>query len=577
MKGAAKKILRYQPQLPRFETLSDLLAAIKTHRQITDDASLDLSLKHLLPFTTLKNIDTASALLADHIMQGKRLCIIGDFDTDGATSTALAMSALKALGAAHVSYLVPNRFKFGYGLTPEIVAEAAQQENPDLIITVDNGIASIEGVKAANMLGIQVLITDHHLQGKELPEAAAIVNPNQQGDTFPSKNLAGVGVVFYVMMATRAALRERGWFASQSIAEPNLAQFLDYVALGTYADVVPLDRNNRILVHQGLSRIRGGECSAGISALITFSKRPQHKLMASDLGFIIAPRLNAAGRMEDMSIGIECLLAKTEEAGMALAQQLDLLNQERRAIEADMQQDAYLALQKLAFTQENLPNGICLYQEHWHQGVTGIIASRVKDRYARPTIAFAKTSDTELKGSGRSVKGVHIRDILDQIATENPGLLSRFGGHAMAAGLSMPVTSFEIFSQAFDVVLGKVLGDTPVHTLLQSDGELSSEVLALSAAEALQALGPYGQAFPEPLFDGIFDVVDQRLVGGKHLKLVLKLPNTENFFDGILFNTEVEEWPNHQARRAHIAYRLDINEFQNKRKLQLLLEDIKAC
>ncbi len=577
MRRAQKYVVRYQTEGVPYASLEDLVAALKKHRKIDNDRALELSLKHLLPFQTLKGINEAGTLLADSIRQQKKICIIGDFDTDGATSTALAIKTLHSFGAQHVTYLVPNRFKFGYGLTPEIVDVAYHQFQPDLIITVDNGIASIEGVDCAKQHGMQVLITDHHLPAKILPKADAIVNPNQPGDNFPSKNLAGVGVVFYLMMSTRAILRATNWFETSSVSEPNLAQFLDLVALGTFADVVPLDHNNRILVNQGLLRIRSGQCSAGISALSKFCKRPQAKLLASDLGFIIAPRLNAAGRLEDMSLGIECLLTDDEDRAQALAQQLDFLNQERRAIEVDMQQDAYLALQKLSIDNQRLPHGLCLFQEHWHQGVTGIIASRVKDRYARPTIAFAKINDEELKGSGRSVPGIHIRDILEQIAVENPGLLTRFGGHAMAAGVSLPIHAFDDFSRAFNHILAELLGDTPPYTLLHSDGELTASTLNISVANAIQNLGPYGQAFPEPLFDGIFEVIDQRLVGGRHLKLIVKPKESDQFLDAIVFNVETEEWPKYQVQRLSLAYRLDVNEFQNKRKIQLIVEHITEC
>ncbi len=576
MRTVVKRIARYQNHLPAFTSLEHLLESIKKNRQVTSEIQLDLSFKHLLPYQTLKNIDAASQLLSDVIFAKENICIVGDFDTDGATSTALAVAALRAMGVKNVHYLVPNRFKFGYGLTPEIV-EAASVFKPKLIITVDNGIASVAGVETAHRLGIHVLITDHHLPGRELPQAAVIVNPNQMGDTFPSKNLAGVGVIFYMMMALRVCLRERGWFEQEKISLPNLAQFLDLVALGTVADVVPLDHNNRILVNQGLLRIRAGESRPGINALIILGKRKQSELIASDLGFAVAPRLNAAGRMEDMSLGIECLLAEDKEKAQRLAVRLELLNQERRVVEAGMQQDAYLALQKLTLDNKNLPSGICLFQEHWHQGVIGIIAARLKDRFARPTIAFAKINELELKGSGRSIPGVHIRDVLDQIATENPGLLTRFGGHAMAAGVNISIAHFEQFAHAFNALLTKILANNPLHHLLYSDGELTADILNLSLAEKLRDLGPYGQAFPEPLFDGIFDIVDQRIVGGRHLKLLLRLPQHENVFDAIAFNVEAGEWPQYQAHRVRMAYRLDINEFQNKRQLQLLAEHLIQC
>lgn len=575
MRAAAKHIVRYQIDQLVLSDIDTLSWCIKKNRQLDPQASLDLSLTQLLPFHQLKNIELASTLLADLIVAQKSICIIGDFDTDGATSTALAVSVLQAFGLKKINYLVPNRFKFGYGLTPEIV-EAAQVFTPDAIITVDNGIASLAGVAAANARGIAVIITDHHLPGKELPDAAAIVNPNQPEDVFPSKNLAGVGVIFYLMMAVRVKLRALHWFTTQNIAEPNLAHFLDLVALGTVADVVPLDHNNRILVQQGLLRIRCGHCRPGISALIAFGKRAQSELAASDLSFIVAPRLNAAGRMEDMSLGIECLLAKNAEEAKQYALRLDLLNQERRVVEADMQQDAYLALKQLTVQDKDLPFGLCLFQEHWHQGVTGIIAARLKDRFARPTIAFAKTSEEELKGSGRSVPGLHIRDVLDHIATENPGLVSKFGGHAMAAGVSLPIAHYAQFAESFDRVVRQFLGDKPLHNVICSDGMLSSALLQLDTVSLINSLGPYGQGFPEPIFDGIFELVDQRLVGGRHLKMLLKPQDSQQCIDAIAFNVQEGEWPKYDVRHVTLAYRLDVNEFRNKRTLQLMVEHVQA-
>lgn len=574
MRAAVKKIVRYRANLSPLTDIPGVVSAVKTHRNLSPDTLLDFSLQQLLPFHSLKNIVPASEILADAIMQQQRILVIGDFDTDGATSTALAVSALRMMGAEHVHYLVPNRFKFGYGLTPEIV-EAATSYSPDLIITVDNGIASVAGVAAANDRGIKVVVTDHHLPGRELPAAAAIVNPNQVGDEFPSKNLAGVGVIFYVMMAVRAKLRERSWFAHHP--EANLAQLLDLLALGTIADVVPLDHNNRILVQQGLWRIRAGECRPGIAALLAYGKRRRSEIQASDLGFIVAPRLNAAGRLEDMSLGIECLLARDEAAATELAARLELLNHERRAIEADMQQDAYSVLQKISFgSNQALPLGLCLYQEHWHQGVTGIVAARLKDRFARPTIAFARVENGELKGSARSVNGVHIRDVLDAIATQNPGLLSRFGGHAMAAGVSLPEENYESFKLAFEKELARYVTADSFANILHSDGELACAALTMETVAALRELGPYGQAFPEPLFDGVFNIIEQRLVGQRHLKLVLQHHEGDELLNAIAFNIDGNEWPNHRVNKLHIAYRLDINEFQQRQNLQLVVEYLHA-
>lgn len=575
MKAVKKTIVRFSKQSSALQTLTEVKQAIKQHRHCDPHSELDLSLSQLLSFDSLLNIQAAVTLLHSALLQQQRIIIIGDFDTDGATSTAVAASALRLMGAKHVDYLVPNRFKFGYGLTPEIVA-VAQTFQPDLLITVDNGIASLEGVAAAKAAGMRVLITDHHLPAATLPDADAIINPNQVGDLFPSKNLAGVGVIFYVMLALRAHLRTVGWFAQQGLADANLSQLLDLVALGTVADVVPLDHNNRILVHQGLQRIRAQQCRPGIQALMALSKKKLKDMQATDLGFIIAPRLNAAGRLEDMALGINCLLAPDSDSAHQLAQRLDLLNQERRTIEAEMQLDAHTLLQQLSFESKHLPLGLCVYQAHWHQGVTGIIAARLKDRYARPSIAFARVDDGTLKGSARSVNGLNIRDLLDSINTKQPSLIQRFGGHAMAAGVSLTEANFPAFEQAYLAELALCFSNEQIATILYSDGELASSVLQLSTASEVQRLGPYGQAFPEPLFDGTFALVDQRLVGGKHLKITVKTLDGA-IIDGIAFNIELNEWPNHHARQVHIAYHLGINEFRDRQNLQFIIQSLHAC
>ncbi len=573
MKAVNKTIRRFRDDRALLTSILELTQAIKTHRHLDPDDRIDLSLSQLLAFKQLKDIDNAVALLVAALARQQCIVIIGDFDTDGATSTAVAVSALRALGAKHVHYLVPNRFKYGYGLTPQIV-EAALVFKPDLLITVDNGIASIDGVNAANAAGIQVLVTDHHLAGSELPDAAAIVNPNQPGDSFQSKNLAGVGVIFYVMLALRSHLRAINWFANQAIAEPNLATLLDFVALGTVADVVPLDHNNRILVYQGLQRIRAGKCHPGISALIALGKKTPAQLQATDLGFIVAPRLNAAGRLEDMSLGINCLLAESLSEAQALAAQLDTLNIERRTIEATMQLEAYHVLENIKLDSKQATLGICLYQAHWHQGVTGIIAARLKDRYAIPTIAFAKVDNGDLKGSGRSVAGLNIRDLLDRIATKNPALIDHFGGHAMAAGLSLKPEQYDAFSTAFHSELALCFSKEQIASTLWSDGELAAPLLQLATANAIASLGPYGSAFAEPLFDGVFQLIDQRIVGAKHLKCTLQALDDGTTLNGIAFNVDVNTWPNYHAHKVHIAYRLAINDFQNRQSLQLMIESI---
>lgn len=552
-----------------------LLARVYRARGVESSAQLDLSLEQLLPPTLLRNADRAATLLADALATDKRIVVIGDFDADGATSTALAVSALRAFGARHVDYLVPNRFEYGYGLTPEIVALAGQAK-PDLIITVDNGISSLEGVAAASALGIATLITDHHLAGRELPQAAVIVNPNQPGCEFPSKALAGVGVIFYTMLALRAELRSRDWFAQR--AEVNLAQYLDLVALGTVADVVPLDRNNRILVAEGLRRIRAGQCRPGILALLEVASRQCASVVASDLGFAIAPRINAAGRLEDMSIGIECLLCADMATARSQASRLHQINQERRVIEQGMQDEALQLLAKLSLhAASELPVAMTLYQSGWHQGVIGILASRIKDRLHRPTIAFADGDAGELKGSARSIPGIHIRDILDAVATRHPGLVTRFGGHAMAAGLTLPRAAYDEFAAAFVAEVERHAQDVHLQAVIESDGELAAEDFQLALATQLRFAGPWGQHFPEPVFDGRFTVVSQRLVGEKHLKMVLSPASGDTLLDAIAFNIDPRVWPDLSVNEIEIAYRLDVNEFRGQRSVQLVVEQLAAC
>lgn len=553
--------------------LHPVLARVYGQRDIQSEKELERGLSHLLPFTQLKGIEHAAALLAQAVEQGQRILIVGDFDADGATSSALAVRALRLLGAKSVDYLVPNRFEYGYGLTPEIVAVAAQRQ-PDIIVTVDNGISSIEGVAEANSRDMAVLVTDHHLPGEQLPAAAAMVNPNQPGDEFPSKSLAGVGVIFYVMLALRAHLRASAWFTAQDMEEPNLASLLDLVALGTVADVVPLDHNNRILVAQGLARIRQGQCCPGISALISVAKRNQADLVATDLGFALGPRINAAGRLEDMSLGIECLLTDDPDHALQLARQLDSLNHERRQIETDMKAEAMAILDEMQLDEgSDLPTGLCLYEPHWHQGVVGILASRVKDHLHRPVIAFADAGEGIIKGSARSIPGLHIRDALDAVAAHHPDLLSKFGGHAMAAGLSLEAAQLERFRLAFDEEVRRCLSEEDLQKMILSDGQLGGDELSLPVAEALRAGGPWGQGFPEPLFDGVFDVVKRRIVGEHHLKLVLRPIGSEHTLDGIAFNTVDNDWPL-DVSQVELAYRLDVNEYNGTRRAQLLIEHL---
>ncbi len=573
-----QKVIRRRPHATAGQFVASnihpLLARVYSSRGVESPAQLDLALAHLLSPTLLLNADRAATLLADALAADKRIVVIGDFDADGATSTALVVSALRDFGASNVGYLVPNRFEYGYGLTPEIVAIAGQS-HPELIITVDNGISSIEGVAAANALGIATLITDHHLAGRELPQADVIVNPNQPGCEFPSKALAGVGVIFYIMLALRAELRTRGWFEER--AEINLAHYLDLVALGTVADVVPLDRNNRILVAEGLRRIRAGRCRPGILALLEVASRQCQSVVASDLGFAVAPRINAAGRLKDMSIGIECLLCNDMVAARSQANQLNELNQQRRVIEQDMQDEAIQILDELSLHDaSDMPVAMTLYQSGWHQGVIGILASRIKDRLHRPTIAFADGDSGELKGSARSIPGIHIRDILDAVATRHPGLVTRFGGHAMAAGLTLPRAAYDEFANAFVEEVALHAQAVHLQAVLESDGELAVDEFQLSLATELRFAGPWGQHFPEPMFDGQFSVVTQRLVGEKHLKLVLTPVGSDLLLDAIAFNIDPGLWPDDSVELVEIAYRLDVNEFRGQRSVQLMVEHLVA-
>lgn len=553
--------------------LHPLLNRIYAARGITSMAELERGLEHLLPYHDLLGIDAAVHHIADAIMQQQSILIVGDFDADGATSSAVACRALKSFGARFVNYLVPNRFSFGYGLTPELV-EVAKEFQPQLIITVDNGIANHAGVIAAQAAGMKVVITDHHLPAETLPPAEAIVNPNQVGDTFASKHIAGVGVVFYVMLAVRRYLQTQQWFQQQQLPEPNMSRLLDLVALGTVADVVSLDKNNRILVYQGLRRIRAGQCAAGITALLEISNRHPSTLMTSDLGFAIAPRLNAAGRLDDMSLGIECLLCDDLPRAREMAQVLNQLNDERRVIEQDMQEQAIQALRTIQ-PEKQATYGICLFDEEWHQGVIGILAGRMKERLHRPVIAFALANETELKGSARSIPGLHIRDVLADISMQHPTLMNKFGGHAMAAGLTLPRAGFENFAKIFNEVVASKVAQMNLQQILLSDGELATHELSMEIAELLREAGPWGQAFPEPLFDGKFQLLEQRLVGSRHLKMTLA--QEDHTIDAIAFNIDINQWPNYRCAEVHIAYRIDINEYRGKRSIQLIVEQLEVA
>ena len=544
-------------------------------RGVRAPTDLDHALERLLPVGTLAGVDAAASLLLAHRRDG-RILVIGDFDADGATSTALMLRALRSWGFAAVDFLVPNRFKFGYGLTPEIVASALTR-TPTLIVTVDNGVSSIAGVAAARAHGIAVLITDHHLPGDSLPDANVIVNPNLAGSAFGSSALAGVGVAFYVMAAVKRALDQAAELAPGA---PGVAEFLDLVALGTIADVVPLDFNNRVLVAQGLMRIRAGRCVPGIRALLKVAARERADLTAADLAFAVAPRLNAAGRIDDMKIGIDCLLAPDDAEALILATRLDELNRERRSIEARMQSDALAAVRRLTETslQPLRRSGVVLFDESWHQGVVGLVASRVKERVRRPVFAFARAEDSSLRGSGRSIAGVHIRDVLDAIAARHPELIVKFGGHAMAAGLTLEFEKLERFARAFDAEVERCLGLAQHTDCIETDGELALEEIALETAQAVRGGGPWGQAFAEPSFDGVFVIRSARMVGERHLKMWVEVPRSGRAFDAIAFNyLAADGSASLPAGSAQLVFRLDVNEYQGERRLQLLVDHVLPC
>jgi len=559
-------IVRPQPARDVLESLAGLdplHARLFAMRGVKARHELDYSLANLAPVSSLDNVDAAVEILLSK--RDERIVVVGDFDVDGATSTALMLRCLREFGFREVDYLVPNRFEYGYGLTPEIVRVAAQS-SPGLIVTVDNGISSIDGVEEARSSGIAVLITDHHLPGDEMPEADVIVNPNLPGSKFPSGNLAGVGVAFYVIAALGKALQQQG----QSGAARIPATYLDLVALGTVADVVPLDHNNRILVEQGIRRMRAGKTVAGINALLQQAGRQVRRTVSADLGFAVGPRLNAAGRLEDMSLGIECLLTDDHDAAARHAATLDQINRDRREIESTMRDQAFSYVESL--DARRLPGCVCLYEPSWHQGVVGLIASRVKERCHRPVIAFAKESDGFLKGSARSITGVHVRDLLESVATARPGLIDKFGGHAMAAGLTIADTAYEEFAKLADAQLARLYPDADFSGAILTDGLLPDDALNLQFARGLRDAGPWGSGFPEPMWSGDFDVVEQRTVGENHLKLRVRPASGGKSVDAIAFN---------QAGAAYrgvvrLAYRLDVNEFRGVESAQLIVEQIAS-
>jgi single-stranded-DNA-specific exonuclease len=550
-----------------------LLQRLYASRGVRSMADLERSAKGLLPWQQLNGMAQAVKLLHQALIDNLHIVVVGDFDADGATSTALSVLALRAFGGKQISYLVPNRFEDGYGLSPEVV-DQAHARGAQMIMTVDNGISSHSGVARAHELGLPVVVTDHHLPGETLPAADAIINPNLADCDFPSKSLAGVGVAFYLMLALRAHLRDSAWFEQQGVTIPNLAEFLDLVALGTVADVVPLDANNRILTWQGLSRIRAGHCRPGIRALLEVANRDPKRLNASDLGFALGPRLNAAGRLDDMSVGVALLMCDNLSEARVLANELDALNQTRKEIEQGMQSEAMTLCESLSRSCDSLPAGLALYHPEWHQGVVGILASRIKERFHRPVIAFAPAGDGTLKGSGRSVQGLHMRDALERLDTLHPGLMLKFGGHAMAAGLSLEEARFDEFRQRFSALVGEWIDPAMLQGEVWSDGPLSAQEMTLETAELLRDAGPWGQMFPEPLFDGKFRLLQQRIVGERHLKVMVEPVGGGPLLDGIAFNIDTALWPDNGVREVMLAYKLDVNEFRGNRSVQLLIDKL---
>lgn len=560
-----RPIRRREPKSPVTGSTdwSDLLSRVMANRGVCNAGELGGSLAEIIPVGQLDGVDQAADLLCRHRESG-RVLIIGDFDADGATSTALMMRAMQAMGFNSVDFLVPNRFEFGYGLTPEIV-ELSLQKNPTLLVTVDNGISSVEGARRAAEAGLELLVTDHHLPPAELPEAQVIVNPNLVGSEFPSKNLAGVGVAFYVMAALARKL-DCGF---------SPAELLDLVALGTIADVVPLDKNNRVLAQQGLKRIRAGKCAPGILALLELSNRDARRATATDLAFGVAPRLNAAGRLDDMSLGIRCLMTDDAVQAREWAAELDNWNTQRREIEGRMQEQALEAVKSLELgSGDELPPVLCLFDPDWHQGVVGLVAARIKEKVHRPVVAFARTEEGELKGSARSVTGLHIRDAMDNVATRHPRMLSKFGGHAMAAGLSLAEKDLGAFRQAMEAEVARWKDDMDMEGVLWTDGALQPADFNLENAELLREAAPWGQQFPEPRFDGLFHIMESRIVGEKHLKLRVRDATGGAVFDAIAFGQGPMQ--DQLGQNMSLVYRLDVNEWQGRRRLQLMVEHIQG-
>ena len=555
------------------DSIHPVLKRIYASRNIKSSEDLDYSLGSLIPYEELSGVDDAVILLQEMITQKKRILIVADFDADGATSCALAIRGLTAMGAEDVIYVVPNRFEHGYGLSPKIV-DVALDHDPDLIVTVDNGISSISGVEHAKKNGIKVLITDHHLPGDKLPSADVIVNPQLKENKFPSKNLAGVGVIFYILLALRAKLKAENWFDEKNIKYPNLANLLDLVALGTISDLVPLDKNNRTMVAHGLKLMRKNKSKAGILAILNQSGRQLSTLTSGDLSFAIAPRLNAAGRLTDMSLGIECLLTDDKENATEMAKKLNQLNIERRQIQDNMEEQAFTEFEKyLQDTSKKIPHGICIYNQNWHQGVVGILAAKIKEKFNRPVVVFAQECQGILKGSARSITELHIKDVFDEIARLYPELILTFGGHAMAAGLTIEESQFDRFSDVFNKVVNQYISSDSLEDQCLTDGELSGDDFSLPLALAIQNAGPWGQSFPEPIFVGQFKILDKRVVGESHLKLKLQSRNN-NTLDAIAFNMTDDDWPS-KLEQITSTYRLGINNYRGHSQVQLFIEHIE--
>lgn len=556
------------------DSICPALERILSARGVSSIEDINYSLSSLLSFSSLTGIEESAQLLFDMLIDKKRILIVADYDVDGATSCALAIRGLTMMGFDNVVYIVPDRFKYGYGLSPEIVHDVLDYD-PDLLITVDNGISSIEGVRYAKQHELKVLITDHHIPPTELPNADVIVNPQLPGDLFPSKNLAGVGVIFYVLLALRSKLKQELFFDKNNIRYPNLANLLDLVALGTIADVVPLDKNNRILVAHGLKIIRNNKSKAGIKALFKYSGRSLENINSTDLGFFMAPRLNAAGRLTDMSLGIECLLTDNDSSAMDMALELNNLNKERKQIQNEMHAQALFKM------EENLDNelvqsklGICLYDQDWHQGVIGILASKIKEKFNRPVIIFAGENKNILKGSARSIQNLHIRDVIEEIARKNPNLVLTFGGHAMAAGLSIHEKNIKEFTDSFEKTLRDHINIEDIIDDCLTDGELLGSELSLQFAEQVYSISPWGRGFPDPVFDGEFKIVGRYVVGINHLKLILRKNENSKTVEAIFFNIPDKDRYN-IGSEIHIVYRLNINEYNHTKKLQLILEHIR--